>query len=108
VNVKAMPFVLLVRRDPARFKHRDYAMRVARDLFGDWALLRERGRVGSPGQMRADGGARAAGPAEEGSRPHLKPCSAESAGRLNNSGCTVPNAAAAAHPTIPAWSISDD
>ena len=32
--------------------HRFYAMHVAHDLFGGWALLREWGRVGSPGQMR--------------------------------------------------------
>jgi predicted DNA-binding WGR domain protein len=32
--------------------HRFYAMHVARDLFDGWALLREWGRVGSPGQMR--------------------------------------------------------
>jgi predicted DNA-binding WGR domain protein len=44
--------VLLVRRDPARAMHRFYAMQVARDLFGGWALLRKWGRVGSPGQMR--------------------------------------------------------
>jgi predicted DNA-binding WGR domain protein len=43
-----------VRRDPARAMHRFYAMQVTRDLFGGWALLREWGRVGSPGRMRAD------------------------------------------------------
>jgi predicted DNA-binding WGR domain protein len=30
-----------VRRDPARSMHRFYAIHVARDLFGGWALLRE-------------------------------------------------------------------
>jgi predicted DNA-binding WGR domain protein len=33
--------------------HRFYAMHVARDLFGGWALLREWRRVSSPGQTRA-------------------------------------------------------
>jgi predicted DNA-binding WGR domain protein len=52
--VTATSSVLLVRRDPARAMHRFYALRVAPDLFGGWALLREWGRVGSPGQVRAD------------------------------------------------------
>jgi predicted DNA-binding WGR domain protein len=65
MNVKATSPVLLVRRDPARCMHRFYVMRVARDLFGGWALLREWGRVGSPGRFRSDSfadedGARAA------------------------------------------------
>jgi predicted DNA-binding WGR domain protein len=48
------PPVLLVRRDPARGMARFYALRVAPDLLGGWALLREWGRVGSPGRVRAD------------------------------------------------------
>ena len=48
------PPVLLVRRDPARGMARFYALRVVPDLLGGWALLREWGRVGSPGRVRAD------------------------------------------------------
>ena len=48
------PPVLLVRRHPARGMARFHALRVAPDLLGDWALLREWGRVGSPGRVRAD------------------------------------------------------
>jgi predicted DNA-binding WGR domain protein len=32
--------------------HRFYVLQGTRDLFGGWALLREWGRVGSPGRMR--------------------------------------------------------
>jgi predicted DNA-binding WGR domain protein len=46
------PPVLLVRRDPVRGVARFYALRVVPDLLGGWTLLREWGRVGSPGQMR--------------------------------------------------------
>jgi predicted DNA-binding WGR domain protein len=53
--VTATSPVLLVRRDPTRAMHRFYAVQVTRDLFGGWALLREWGRVGSPGQMRTMG-----------------------------------------------------
>jgi predicted DNA-binding WGR domain protein len=35
--------------------HRFYVMHVVRDLFGGWALLREWGRAGSPGQTRTMG-----------------------------------------------------
>jgi predicted DNA-binding WGR domain protein len=31
-----------------------YALRVVPDLLGGWALLREWGRVGSPGRVRVD------------------------------------------------------
>ena len=46
--------VLLVRRDPARGMARFYALRVVPDLLGGWTLVREWGRVGSPGRVRAD------------------------------------------------------
>jgi predicted DNA-binding WGR domain protein len=48
------PPVLLVRRDPARGMARFYALRVAPDLLGGWTLVREWGRVGSPGRVRVD------------------------------------------------------
>jgi predicted DNA-binding WGR domain protein len=50
-----------VRRDPARRMHRFYALRLAPDLLGGWALLREWGRIGSPGRVRSDSFADAAG-----------------------------------------------
>ena len=48
------PPVLLVRRDPARGMARFYALRVVPDLLGGWTLVREWGRVGSPGRVRVD------------------------------------------------------
>ncbi len=46
--------VLLVRRDPARGMARFYALRAVPDLLGGWTLVREWGRVGSPGRVRVD------------------------------------------------------
>ena len=40
--------------DPARNRRRFYAMSVQRDLFGDWVLVREWGRIGRPGRVRLD------------------------------------------------------
>lgn len=42
----------LYRIDPARRMWRFYIMDVQPDLFGQWSLIREWGRIGSPGQMR--------------------------------------------------------
>lgn len=44
--------VLLHRTDPARNMRRFYRMDVQRDLFGQWCLIREWGRIGSAGQVR--------------------------------------------------------
>ena len=33
---------------------RFYALHVAPSLFGDWTLVREWGRIGSPGRVRLD------------------------------------------------------
>ena len=44
----------LERRDPARHMARFYAVQVVPTLFGSWALLREWGRIGSPGTLRTD------------------------------------------------------
>jgi predicted DNA-binding WGR domain protein len=44
----------LERRDPARHMARFYAVKVVPTLFGFWALLREWGRIGSPGTLRTD------------------------------------------------------
>jgi predicted DNA-binding WGR domain protein len=44
----------LERRDPARHMARFYAIKVVPTLFGSWALVREWGRIGSPGTLRTD------------------------------------------------------
>jgi predicted DNA-binding WGR domain protein len=44
----------LTNIDPSQNKHRFYILRVMQNLFGDWSLLREWGRVGSPGTVRCD------------------------------------------------------
>jgi predicted DNA-binding WGR domain protein len=40
--------------DPAKWKHRIYKMFIAPSLFGEWLLVRERGHIGSAGQVRSD------------------------------------------------------
>ncbi len=35
-------------------KHRYYAMTAIPTLFGEWAVMREWGRIGSPGTLRSD------------------------------------------------------
>jgi predicted DNA-binding WGR domain protein len=42
----------LTRTDPTRNINRFYVVDVTPTLFGDWAVLREWGRRGSPGTMR--------------------------------------------------------
>ena len=42
----------LTRLDPSRKINRFYVVQVMPTLFGDWAVLREWGRRGSPGAMR--------------------------------------------------------
>ncbi len=39
---------------PGRNMWRFYAMRVERDLFSEWCLVREWGRIGSPGRVKKD------------------------------------------------------
>ena len=41
----------LSRTDPAKNLHRFYVVRLSPTLFGDWTLLREWGRSGSPGTV---------------------------------------------------------
>jgi predicted DNA-binding WGR domain protein len=49
------PFSLhLVRRDRERRMARFYTMHLAPTLFGGWDLVREWGRIGSPGTLRID------------------------------------------------------
>jgi predicted DNA-binding WGR domain protein len=44
----------LTRTDPARNLKRFYIVDVTPTLFGEWAVLREWGRRGSPGTLRLD------------------------------------------------------
>jgi predicted DNA-binding WGR domain protein len=44
----------LARTDPARNMNRFYIVDVTPTLFGEWALLREWGRRGSPGTLRLE------------------------------------------------------
>ena len=48
-----MTAVILYRIDAARHMHRYYRMEIQSDLFGEWCLMREWGRIGSNGQMRS-------------------------------------------------------
>ena len=49
-----MPRIYLERHDPDKNLHRFYQMFVTPGVFGDWSLVREWGRVGSPGTVRKD------------------------------------------------------
>ncbi|MEM8579604.1 MAG: WGR domain-containing protein [Pseudomonadota bacterium] len=40
--------------DPANNKRRFYALSVQQTLFGEWALVREWGRIGVSGRLRSD------------------------------------------------------
>lgn len=44
--------IVLTRRDPAKNLHRFYIVNLGATLFGEWALSREWGRIGSPGTVR--------------------------------------------------------
>jgi predicted DNA-binding WGR domain protein len=44
--------VYLERHDPEKNMARFYRMTLAPTLFGEWALIREWGRIGSPGTVR--------------------------------------------------------
>ena len=44
----------LRREQPAKNMRRFYLMTVQRDLFGGASLIREWGRIGSPGQVRIE------------------------------------------------------
>ena len=46
--------IYLVRHDAAKNMHRVYQLFVAQGLLGEWSLIREWGRVGSPGTVRKD------------------------------------------------------
>jgi predicted DNA-binding WGR domain protein len=44
--------VVLYRINPTKRMHRFYRLDVQPDLFGQWCLMREWGRIGSAGQTR--------------------------------------------------------
>jgi predicted DNA-binding WGR domain protein len=46
--------IYLERHDPDKNIHRFYQMYVMPGIFGDWSLVREWGRVGSPGTVRKE------------------------------------------------------
>ncbi len=46
--------MVLTRTDPKANVYRYYRMEIVRGLFGDWALVREWGRIGRSGQVRTD------------------------------------------------------
>lgn len=48
-----MTEVYLRRHDPARNMARFYRMQVLPTLFGEWDLVREWGRIGQGGQVKA-------------------------------------------------------
>lgn len=43
----------LEKRLPEKNQHRFYRIRTALGVFGDWAVVREWGRIGSPGTVRS-------------------------------------------------------
>ncbi|MDD5463357.1 MAG: WGR domain-containing protein [Methylococcales bacterium] len=46
--------IYLIRHDLDKNMHRFYQMYVSPGIFGDWSLVREWGRAGSPGTVRKD------------------------------------------------------
>jgi predicted DNA-binding WGR domain protein len=44
--------IKLTRSDPSKNMHRFYALQLAPTLFGEWVLVAEWGRIGSPGTVR--------------------------------------------------------
>ena len=47
-----MMMLTLTRSEPAKNMHRFYAMHLTPTLFGEWMLVAEWGRIGSPGTVR--------------------------------------------------------
>ena len=46
--------IRLEMREPEENKFRFYVMYITKDLFGEWSLVREWGRIGQAGRMRVD------------------------------------------------------
>lgn len=44
--------IKLTRSDPSKNMHRFYALQLAPTLFGEWVLVAEWGRIGSPGTVQ--------------------------------------------------------
>src|SRR4051812_19908070 len=51
---RAVEAITLYRRDPARNMHRYYQLDIQPDLFSNWCVIRQWGRIGRSGQMRSD------------------------------------------------------
>jgi len=49
-----MNHIYLVKHDSGKNMHRFYQMFVTPGLFDEWSLVREWGRVGSPGTVKKD------------------------------------------------------
>jgi predicted DNA-binding WGR domain protein len=49
-----MNCIYLERHEPDKNLHRFYLIHVVPGIFGDWSLVREWGRVGSPGTVRKE------------------------------------------------------
>lgn len=49
-----MYHIYMERHNPDKNLHRFYQLFVTPGLLGDWSLVREWGRVGSPGTIRKD------------------------------------------------------
>ena len=47
-----MSAIVLYRIDPTKHMHRFYRLDVQPDLFGNWCVICEWGRIGSTGQTR--------------------------------------------------------
>jgi predicted DNA-binding WGR domain protein len=45
---------ILTNINAGRNKHRFYMVHVAQNLFSEWSVIREWGRIGSPGRLRCD------------------------------------------------------
>ena len=54
INASLPDPVYLEKCDAAQGQARFYALHLAPTLFGDWTLVREWGRIGSPGQIVVD------------------------------------------------------
>ena len=50
-----MTTIYLERREPVHNRQRFYILTVAQTLFGSWTLIREWGRIGRSGMVRALG-----------------------------------------------------
>jgi len=46
--------IYLERHDPDKNLHRFYQLFITPGIFGDWSLVKEWGRAGSPGTVRKD------------------------------------------------------